>query len=100
MSRTRSRLERIEKEVGRLPVSAEQSAELEERLACRYTILLDIDRRVIHRMLELSGESPGPYCSLRPPPEQIEKIRDVDLSIIIKICNHASKLKHKKTTGV
>ena len=31
MSRTRSRLERIEKELGRLPLSPEQRTELEER---------------------------------------------------------------------
>ena len=76
MSRTRSRLERIEKEVGRLPLSPEQRAELEERLACRYTVLLDLRRRVAHRMLELSGTSPGPYRPLRPTLEDVEKIRE------------------------
>ena len=76
MTRNRTRLKRIEAEVGALPLSPEQRVELEERLACRYTVLLDIDRRVAHRALELMGKSPGPYRPLRPTPEDVEKIRE------------------------
>ena len=59
-ARPSDKVERIEAEIGRLPLSPGQRADLEERLACRYTVLLDIDRRVGHRVLELMGTPRDP----------------------------------------
>ena len=73
MSTTKARLKRIEDKVGDLAMSPAERDDLEERLACRYTVLTDIDRRVGHAV---QGKDPGRYQPLRPSAEDIEAIRE------------------------
>ncbi len=73
MSNTKTRLKRIEDRVGKLPMSPAERDDLEERLACRYTILTDIDRRIGHAV---RGKDRGRYQPLRPSAEDLAAIRE------------------------
>ncbi len=73
MSSTKARLKRLEDKLGELPMSPAERDDLEERLACRYTILTDIDRRIGHAV---QGKDRGRYQPLRPGAEDIQAIRE------------------------
>ncbi len=75
MSDTKRRLKRLEAKVRKLLVSENERRAAEERHRCRYTLILEMKRYVMHRLLTTHGVELPPYESVQPKGEILESIR-------------------------
>ncbi len=72
MSRIKARLKHVEGRAEKLPPSKAELAGATERLRCRYTITLDVQRQVAHWLVG----KPDEYAPRDPTPEEQEQIRE------------------------
>ncbi len=75
MSDAKRRLKRLEAQVRKLPVSENERRAAEERHRCRFTVILEIKRYVMHRLLTPHGNELPPYEPFIPQGESLENVR-------------------------
>ncbi len=75
MSDAKRRLKRLEAKLGKLPVSENERRAAEERLRCRYTLILEMEGRVLHEVSMAHGIEVPPYEPVHPKGEILESIR-------------------------
>ncbi len=75
MSDATRRLRRLEAKVSKLPPGEAEREAAGERLRCRYTLLLEVKRSVIHGLLRASGVPLPDYEQVNPTGEVLEAIR-------------------------
>ena len=69
------RLKRLEAKVRKLPLSENERRAAEERHRCRYTLILEMKRYVVHGLLTARGIELPPYEPVHPKGEILESIR-------------------------
>ncbi len=75
MSDTKRRLKRLEAQVRKLPVSENERRAAQERHRCRYTLILELKRYVVHGLLTAHGIELPAYEPVHPKGEFLESIR-------------------------
>ena len=75
MSDAMRRTKRLEARVRKLPVSENDRRAAEERHRCRYTLILETKRYVVHGLLTAKGIELPPHEPAHPQGETLERIR-------------------------
>ncbi len=75
MSDAKRRLKRLEAKVRKLPVSENERRAAEERHRCRFTVVLEMKRYVMHRLLTAQGMELPPHEPFHPQGESLENVR-------------------------
>ena len=75
MSDALRRTKRLEAQVRKLPVSENEQRAAEERHRCRYTLILEMKRYVMHGLWTARGIELPPHEPFHPQGESLERIR-------------------------